>query len=471
MADKTSENPLAKAITPNFTDSSVVFNALSDADQSKKYHLQTYGCQMNEYDSNMIGQMLEDRGAQETDSVEDADMVIVNTCSIRGKAEDTAYARISQLKALKKRKPGMKIAVIGCMAKNKGEAIPADLEHVDYVLGPDNYGGVEKLLMPETQPNQMPKDVKVITEFDSLENYKGKTAKLNSPHSTFITIQRGCNKRCSYCIVPFVRGNEKYRPMDDLLDEAKAAVDRGVKEVTLLGQTVNSYHYEGDTFASLLYKVSEINGLERIRFTSPHPKHFTDDVISIMKSQTNISRHTHFPLQSGSTEILKKMRRQYDREKYIEISEKLRGIDPDFAISTDIIVGFVGEERHHFEETLSLVKQIRFDSAFMFAYSPREGTKAFEERETLDHATKISWLQELIEVQNGITFEQTKKMIGRTEQILIEGPSHRNELEFMGKTDCFKKVILNKEAGVQPGDIVQVEINDIQGWTLRGTRI
>lgn len=438
---------------------------------SKKYHLQTYGCQMNEYDSNMIGQMLDDRGALQTDSVEDADMVIVNTCSIRGKAEDTAYARISQLKALKKKKPGMKIAVIGCMAKNKGEAIPTELDHVDYVLGPDNYNGVEKLLMPEKSPIIMPKDVKIITEFDQLENYQGKTAKLNSPHSTFITIQRGCNKRCTYCIVPFVRGNEKYRPINDLLDEAKAAVDQGVKEITLLGQTVNSYNFEGDTFASLLYKVSEINGLERIRFTSPHPKHFTDDVISVMKTQTNISRHTHFPLQSGSTEILKKMRRQYDREKYIEISEKLRGIDPDFAISTDIIVGFVGEERHHFEETLSMVKQIRFDSAFMFAYSPREGTKAFEETETLDHETKISWLQELIEVQNGITFEQTKKMIGREEEILIEGPSHRNEKEFMGKTDCFKKVILNEEAGVQAGDIVKVKIDDIQGWTLRGTRL
>lgn len=438
---------------------------------SKKYHLQTYGCQMNEYDSNLIGQMLEDRGADHTNSVEDADMVVVNTCSIRGKAEDTAYARITQLKALKKKKPHMKIAVIGCMAQNHGEKIPAELDHVDFVLGPDNYAGVEKLLMPDTSPIIMPKEVKIITEFDELENYEGKKAKLSSPYSTFITIQRGCNKRCSYCIVPFVRGNEKYRPIGEVLDEAKFAIDQGVKEITLLGQTVNSYNFEGDTFASLLHKVSELNGLERIRFTSPHPKHFTDDVIAIMKSQKNICRHTHFPLQSGSTEILKKMRRQYDREKYIEISEKLRGIDPDFAISTDVIVGFVGEERHHFEETLSMMKQIKFDSAFMFAYSPREGTKAFGEKETMTHETKIAWLQELIEVQNGITFDQTKKMIGREEILLIEGPSHRNKDEFVGKTDCFKKVILDAGANVQAGDMVKVRINDISGWTLRGEKI
>jgi tRNA-2-methylthio-N6-dimethylallyladenosine synthase len=362
---------------------------------AKKYNLQTYGCQMNEYDSNMIAQMLEDRDCQATKDPADADFVIVNTCSVRGKAEDTAYARISQLKPMKAENPNMKIAVIGCMARNKGENIPADLKHVDYVLGPDNYQGIEDLLFEEktgtSVKNKIAKHVKVITEFDSVENYVGQKAKLNSSYSSFITIQRGCNKRCTYCIVPFVRGNEKYRPYQDVLDEINMAVDKGVSEITLLGQTVNSYNTDGHTFASLLQGVAEINGLKRIRFTSPHPKHYSNDLIWVIKHNENISRQAHIPVQSGSSRILKEMRRQYDREKFLDIVEKLRGISPDYALSTDVIVGFVGEERKDFEDTLSLMREVRFDSAFMFAYSPREGTRAFDQQETLTKEMKQAW--------------------------------------------------------------------------------
>ncbi len=443
----------------------------SNEAQSPKYHMITFGCQMNEYDSNLIAQQLEDCNAVPTDDATEADIVVVNTCSVREKAEETAYKSLAQLKALKKRKPSMQIAVVGCMAKNKGEQIPTDLSHVDYVLGPDNYKDIDALFFgsqaAEARQKRLEKSYQVITDFDEVENYAGKKAKLASSYSTFITIQRGCNKRCTYCIVPFVRGNEKYRPVGEVLDEVKRAVDLGVKEITLLGQTVNSYLYEGDTFASLLAKVSEISGVERIRFTSPHPKHFTDDLIWLMGNRDNICNHAHIPVQSGSTRMLKKMRRQYDREKFLEIAGKLRKIHPDFALTTDIIVGFVGEEKEDFADTLSLVEEVRFDSAFMFAYSPREGTKAFDETETLSNEEKLVRLQTLIDLQNKITFEQNHKMIGKIKPILLEGPSHRDPNEWVGKTECFKKVIVPGK-NYQPGDIVYAEINDIRGWTLRG---
>ena len=438
---------------------------------SKKYNIVTFGCQMNEYDSNLIAQMMDDRGCTSIDDPASADFIIVNTCSIREKAEDTAFARLKQLQAHKKVNPHIKLAVIGCMAKNKGEGIAEITQGVDIVLGPDSYSHLDDLLFGDpigtSAKKRLAQKVKVITEFDDVENYVGKSAKLSRPYSSFITIQRGCNKRCTYCIVPFVRGNEKYRPVEDILRECREAVDQGVTELTLLGQTVNSYHDSGDTFASLLHKVSEINGLKRIRFTSPHPKHFTDDLIWVMGNRPNISRHTHLPLQSGSDRILAKMRRQYDMEKFYEISDKLRKIDPLFSITTDIIVGFVGEERADFEATLEAVKKIRFDAAFTFAYSPRVGTKAFDETETMTEETKSAWLQELIDVQNKITFEINNKMLGQTAELLIEGPSFRNDQEFVGKTDCFKKVIVPK-GNLKVGDYVNAHIDDIRGWTLRG---
>lgn len=444
---------------------------VQESKSNKKYHLITFGCQMNEYDSNLIAQQLEDNNAEACDKVEDADIVVVNTCSVREKAEDTAYKSLAQLAALKKKKPDMQIAVVGCMAKNKGKQITGDLSHVDYVLGPDNYKDIDGLFFgsdaAKARQKRLEKSYQVITDFDEVENYTGKQAKLATPYSTFITIQRGCNKRCTYCIVPFVRGNEKYRPSNEVIDEVKMAVDKGVKEITLLGQTVNSYHYEADTFASLLAKVSDISGVERIRFTSPHPKHFTDDLIWLMGNKSNICHHAHIPVQSGSTRMLKKMRRQYDRERFLEISEKLRKAHPDFALTTDIIVGFVGEEDQDFEDTLSLVEEVRFDSAFMFAYSPREGTKAFDEVETISHEEKIARLQRLIEVQNKITFEQNQQMIGKVRPILLEKPSHRDPNEWVGKTECFKKVIV-PGTHYKVGDMVNAEINDIRGWTLRG---
>lgn len=427
-----------------------------------KYYLATYGCQMNEYDSGMVASMLEEQGYQQTDQETQADVVIVNTCSIRGKAEENIYNRIEQMAAWKKKRPQLRIAVIGCMAESHGEGILQRAPHVDIVAGPDQYRKLTDLLINPHSPKP------VLTGFDHDENYADDFAKLLSPWSTHITIQRGCNKRCSYCIVPFTRGTEKYRPTAQILQEIQQAVDQGVQEIQLLGQTVNSYRDEENNFARLLTLCSEINGVKRIRFTSPHPRHYSAELLDVLTRNPKICPHTHLPLQSGSNRILKSMRRQYDREDYLAIVETLRHANPFYGITTDIIVGFTGETETDFQETLDLVKQVQFDHAFMFAYSKREGTESWDWPDELPETVKQERLQRLIDLQNTQTLARHQQMLGQQETVLIEGPSSRNVQEWMGKTGNFKKVILPAGSAVVPGQIVPVRITGIKGWTLRG---
>jgi tRNA-2-methylthio-N6-dimethylallyladenosine synthase len=433
-----------------------------------KYHLATYGCQMNEYDSNMVAAMLEDRGFAETDRPDNADLVIVNTCSVRGKAEENLYQRIHLLRPLKDAKPDMRIAVIGCMAENHGEKILKALKHVDVVAGPDQYKKLVELVAHPVEVKSRKRRVPVLTGFDIRENYADDFAKIASPFSTHITIQRGCNKRCAYCIVPFTRGQEKYRPAIQILEEVRHAVGKGIKEISLLGQTVNSYRTESDSFASLLTRVSEVPGVERIRFMSPHPRHYNDALLDVLANNPKICRHAHLPLQSGSNSILEKMRRQYDVEDFLNIVERLRKIDPNYGLSTDVIVGFTGETDADFRETLAVMRQVQFDSAFMFSYSPREGTEAFPWTETLSEEQKSERLQELIDLQHSVTVIRNRAMIGSVESVLLERPSSRNLHELVGKTGNFKKVVLEGSAVAKAGDIVRAKITDLRGWTLRG---
>ncbi len=430
---------------------------------SGKYFLATFGCQMNVYDSNLLGGMLEKRGMQNTSDPESADVLIVNTCSIRGGAEDRAYARIAAMKYYKRRNPDVRIAVIGCMAQNHGEKIPVELDHVDYVVGPDNYRGLENLLF-----EKKPKVTRVLTEQNAFENYPGVMARLDSAVSCHITIMRGCNKRCTYCIVPTVRGVERSREADDIVAEVERAVSEGVREVSLLGQTVNSYRTEKDSFASLLRRLDTVSGLQRIRFMSPHPRHFDMETIRAMAESEKVCNHVHMPVQSGSDAMLKKMRRQYTRARFLEIIRELRAVMPNVGLSTDIIAGFVGETESDFGETLSLVEEVGFDSAYLFAYSPREGTPAFAEPETLTAQEKQERLERLIALQMGITEKKLDAMVGRTEEILIEDKSSRDATEWMGKTDCFKKVILPDAPGMAKGALVRAEIIARSGITLRG---
>lgn len=428
-----------------------------------RYHLATYGCQMNEYDSAMIAQMLARFGAVSVSSPENADVIIVNTCSVREKAEETAIARIFQFKPVKQANPDLKIIIVGCMAKNRGEELLKKLKFVDFIVGPDQYRKIPELL-------ELPKRKRLaFLDFDLEENYVGESAKILTPFSTHITIQRGCNKRCSYCIVPYVRGPEKYRLSSDILREVNEVAAQGVSEIMLLGQTVNAYRDGNETFASLLNRVSEIEGIKRIRFTSPHPRHYTQELLEVLTQNPKVCHHAHIPLQSGSNAILKKMRRQHDMETYYGIIDYLRSADPLYHISTDVICGFVGESEKDFEETLEAVERVQFDTAFMFVYSPRRGTESFKETEILTEDEKKERHTRLTEIQNAITLKRNKLMLGRTETLLVERLSSRDSSEMMGKTDNFKKVIFKPEGNVKPGDYVKCKIDDIRGWTLRGT--
>jgi len=538
---------------------------------SSKYYLATFGCQMNVYDSNLIASMLERNGLSESKRVSEAQVVIVNTCSVRGGAEDRAYARIAAMRHFKKNNPDLKIAVVGCMAQNHKEKIPMTLEHVDFVVGPDHYSELENLLFPQATPrevltggrvsshspvlsnkalptnsaqsNPVPslknpssqshpqentdtdlvytshqtlptppntpaqkapgtqqqkstseplfyqldqdlldhspyansstskkrKAIPVLTTPNDTENYIGQKARLDSSYSAFVAIMRGCNKKCSYCIVPFVRGKERSRPYLEILQEVQEAVNLGIPEVTLLGQTVNSYRIPHQiNFAGLLQNLQQVEGLARIRYTSPHPRHFTPGVIDIMAGLSKVCPHIHLPLQSGSDKILKSMRRQYTRAQYLSIINNLRQAIPGIAITTDIITGYPGESLDDFQSTLSLVEEIQFDAAFMFSYSPREGTEACNFKETLTAEEKAHRLQTLINLQQPITFAKTDFWVGKTVEVLLEGPSERNPDEWMGKTPHFKKVILPYTENLRPGQIVTVLLNKCKGLTLFG---
>jgi tRNA-2-methylthio-N6-dimethylallyladenosine synthase len=433
--------------------------------KDQNYYLATFGCQMNEYDSNMIGSMLEKRGLNQTQDPSLAKVLVVNTCSIRGGAEDRAYARIAAMRYYKRLNPDIQIAVVGCMAQNHGEKIPVELDHVDYVVGPDNYRQLETMLF-DTAPSR---NAQILTEQNAFENYAGLTAKINQKVSAHITIMRGCNKRCTYCIVPTVRGVERSREADEIVAEVKLAVSQGIREVSLLGQTVNSYRTENDSFSSLLRRLNQVQGLERIRFTSPHPRHFDSETIDVMAESEKVCNHVHMPLQSGSNAMLKKMRRQYTRERFLEIVDELRRKIPKVAITTDLIAGFVGESERDFEDTLAVMEQVRFDNAFLFAYSPREGTPAFEEAETLTVQDKQQRLERLIETQTRITEAKLDETIGRTELLLMEGPSFKNPDEWVGKTTCFRKVIVPHTAAMRAGSLAKASLNERRGNVLRGT--
>ncbi len=436
--------------------------------KSRSYHLATFGCQMNVYDSNLIAKILEDKGLTEASEMGKADVVIVNTCSIRGGAEDRAYARIASMRHFKRLNPEIKIAVVGCMAQNHGEKIPVELEHVDLVAGPDNYTKIADLLLGDKFGDKKNHKTPVLTDQDAFENYQGLHAKLSSTVTSLITIMRGCNKRCTYCIVPTVRGVERSREKDDILGEAKLAVAQGVKEICLLGQTVNSYRTASDSFASLLIALNEIPELQRIRFTSPHPRHFDSETISTMAKCEKVSSHVHLPLQSGSNPILKKMRRQYTVERYLEIVEELREKMPGLGITTDLIAGYPGESEEDFAATLDMIRKIRFDSAFLFAYSPREGTPAFDEKELLTEEEKQGRLEQMIAEQMQITEQKLDEKVGTEQEILIEEFSPRSQREWIGKSSCFKKVIVPGAPGIEKGSLVKVKIMERKGTVLRG---
>jgi tRNA-2-methylthio-N6-dimethylallyladenosine synthase len=431
------------------------------APDARRVYVETYGCQMNVADSDLIGSVLADAGYTTTARAEDADVILVNTCAIREKAEDRVIARAAELGAIKRKKPGTVLAIVGCMAEHLKENLAERAPAVDVIAGPDAYRRMPALL--EAARGGLQIDVKL----DKEETYEGLSGAVGGDGiSGFVTIQRGCDKFCTFCVVPFTRGRERGTAPREVLRQVRELADAGFREVTLLGQTVNSYAWEDVTFAQLLRTVATVDGIERIRFTSPYPVDFTADVIAAIAEEPKVCKYVHLPVQSGSDVVLERMRRGYTIADYHAIVDALRTAVPDIALSTDILSGFSGETDADHAQTLDLMRAVRFDSAFMFAYSERDLTFAAKKLpDDVSEATKKRRLSEIVALQEKISGEVFAAHVGRQQRVLVHGPSKRNPQELMGRTDGFKSVILPAGVG-RVGELVDVSITRATMATL-----
>ena len=434
--------------------------------QIKKFALQTYGCQMNVADSELVEGILTNLGLEKTSNYDEADAIFLNTCAIRENAETKVHSKLGNLHKIKLNKPHLIIGVLGCMAQNLKDDLLKNKPYVDIILGPDSYRKIPDLINRHITDNKSIVDTK-LSRFEVYENLfptRGDT------FNAWVSIMRGCDKFCSFCIVPFTRGRERSRDVKSIVTEVKKAVDQGFVEITLLGQNVNSYNFNGKSFADLLLTVSEIEGVKRIRYTSPHPQDINVELLEVMASKSNICNYVHFPMQSGSNEVLKRMNRTYTRERFYDMAMKIREIMPNCGLSTDIIVGFPGETDLQFRETLDLMDSIKFNSAFTFKYSPRPYTKAEQFSDQIDESVKKERLDEMLVLQRKHTLELNQKMVGSFQQVLIEKESKKSNLHWAGRTDSNEWVIVEKNNS-NIKDIVPVEIVDATGVILHGKEI
>jgi tRNA-2-methylthio-N6-dimethylallyladenosine synthase len=426
--------------------------------------VETYGCQMNVADSDLIGSVLADAGYAQAARADEADVIVVNTCAVREKAEERVIARASELGALKRKRPGTVLAIVGCMAEHLKEGLAERAPAVDVIAGPDSYRRMPALLAAARAEQSHPLvDIKL----DKAETYEGLSgASGGDGVSGFVTIQRGCDKFCTFCVVPFTRGRERGASPREILRQVRELVDAGYKEVTLLGQTVNSYVWEDVTFAQLLRTVARVDGLERIRFTSPYPVDFTDDVVAAIAEEPKVCKYVHLPVQSGSDAVLDRMRRGYTVADYHSIVARLRAAMPDIALSTDILTGFSGETDDDHAQTLELMRAVRFDSAFMFAYSERDLTFAAKKLpDDVSAALKQKRLSEIVALQETISAAVFAAQVGKRERVLVTGPSKRDPAQLIGRTDGFKTVILPAGLG-SVGAFVDVTIERATMATL-----
>ena len=426
----------------------------------KKFYIETYGCQMNVADSEVVSSIMAESGYNRTEKMGEADLILVNTCSIRENAEQRVWGRLDVFKQIKNKHPEVKVGVIGCMAERLKEKLIEKEKSVDLVIGPDSYRALPKLL--ETVDTGQ----KGINTLLSKEETYGDIAPVRADKnqlSAFISIMRGCNNMCSYCIVPYVRGRERSRDPQTIIKEASELSEQGFKEITLLGQNVDSYAWkksDGTTmpFAELLDQTARINPNLRIRFATSHPKDLSNEVLKVISEHRNICRHIHLPVQSGSTNILKKMNRGYTREWYMNRIDAIRKYLPEAEITTDIMTGFSDETEQDHQETLSLMKYANYDFAYMFKYSERPGTKAARRMEdNVPEETKKKRLNEIIDLQNEISSENKQKAIGETYTVLIENTSKKSENEFSGRNSQNQVVVFPKD-GEKPGEFVDVKI-------------
>jgi tRNA-2-methylthio-N6-dimethylallyladenosine synthase len=405
----------------------------------KTYYLRTFGCQMNEHDSERIAGLLEVQGYRRTAAAEEADVVIFNTCAIRENADNRLYGNLGALKRAKQQRPDMQLVVGGCLAEKDRETIVRRAPWVDVVLGTRNIDALPRLLRQAEEQG-----IPVVEFAETLQVFPSALpARRGSAFHAWVAIQYGCNNACTFCIVPSVRGREVSRRMGDILAEVRALAEDGVVEVSLLGQNVNSYGrdlYRTPRFADLLLALDGIPGLERVRFTSPHPKDFREPVARAMAASSVVCEHLHLPVQSGSTAVLRQMKRSYTRERYIEKVAMAREIVPGLAITTDIIVGFPGETEEDFAETLSLVEEVHYDAAYTFQYSPRPGTEAADRSDQLPKEVVQRRFDRLVAAQERISLERNRALVGSVAEVLVEGPSKKDPRRLTGRTRTNKLV-------------------------------
>ena len=437
---------------------------------SKNYHIITYGCQMNEHDSENIAGMLEALDYSYTPNPEEADVVVMNTCSVREHADKRFFGMLGQFKKQKKNNPDFIICICGCMPQQPHivEEIRKSFSWVDIVFGTQTIAEFPNLLMERIRTGK--KQFSIIANNETIPEEK--ESKREFAHKALVNITYGCNNFCTYCIVPYTRGREKSRSLRAVKQEIINLVNDGVKEVMLLGQNVNSFRdADGNNFAALIRALDEVEGLERIRFMTSHPKDLSDELIACFGDCKKLCHNIHLPVQSGSDEVLRRMNRHYNRERYMEIVKKLRATCPDLSISTDIIVGFPGETEEDFLDTLSLVREVEYDSAFTFIYSPRVGTPAAKYDNQIPENIKHERFDRLVEEVNRCSAKKNSEYLGKIVTVMVDGPSKNDAGAWSGRTDTFKLVNFTSEEPLTEGQMVSVRITETKTFSLDGEKV
>jgi len=446
-----------------------------EAAGGKQVYIETYGCQMNVADSGVVASVLQESGYGLTRDQDEADVVLLNTCAIRENAEQKIRTRLGMLRAEKEKRDGpLMMGVLGCMAERLREKLLEQEELVDVVVGPDAYRDLPRLLYEADATGQAAVNV----ELSKQETYQDiQPVRYDSNGvSAYVSIMRGCDNMCTFCVVPFTRGREESRSVTTILSEVAQLVEEGYKEVTLLGQNVNSYHYTDDNgtsvpFAELVDRVSRVSPELRVRYSTSHPKDCTDELLQVHRDRPNVCNYIHLPVQHGNTEVLDRMRRTYTREEYLALTERAKELCPGVSLSTDIIAGFCGETEEQHRDTLSLMEEVRYDHAYMFKYSERPQTYAARKLEDdVPEDVKQRRLEEIIELQNRHSKESNEEEIGRVHTVLVEGTSKKSDEQLFGRTDTNKGVVFDRE-DYEQGDYVKVRIEDCTSSTLLGTAL
>jgi tRNA-2-methylthio-N6-dimethylallyladenosine synthase len=445
-----------------------------------KYYLKTYGCQMNVHDSEKIAGILSESGYGTAEEVKNADVVVLNTCNIRQKAEQKLYSDLGRLKKIKKNRPGLKIAVAGCIAQQSGGDLFRRFPHINFIFGPSNIDSLQRWIntinykSPEPEILNPKSEIRITDLGDNEEYYlKNLPMKREGRVKAWVSIMYGCDNFCAYCVVPYTRGMERSRPVRDILSETRKLAGEGYKEITLLGQNVNSYGKKSEEhidFPDLLKALHEVKGIERIRFVTSHPRDFSRKLVSVLKDLPKVCEHLHLPIQSGSDRILNLMNRGYTYNKYKEKIGMLRDAIPDAAITTDIIAGFPGETEEDFQQTITALKEIEFDGVFAFKYSKRPDTKALELPGHIDEETKSMRLAHVLDLQDSITYKKNRTLEGKTFEILVEGISETDRDKLTGRTRTNKIVNYHGDQD-DTGTLVDILVLEAKRHSLFGEKI